>query len=90
MKFSLGYVYLNPVKPEFVSSTIRVEVQLPRAASSNSSDPKFLLNRQAISRDDLAKVLPMNKLTKNSFFIDIPIIGSVVNRTSLFSSLPDF
>jgi len=67
----IGHVYLNPLKAQFIATSIKVEVQLKEGRQFRPSESNG----------------EQGQAQRETTFVEIPIIGSVVNHTKLFSAV---
>ena len=78
----MGQVILNPVRARFISTSIKVELELKEPQNDQDS---ILLKGEKISKELFNRQMPNHR--NKTIFIEIPIIGSIVNHTSLFSPI---
>ena len=81
--FLVGHVFLNPVKAQFVSTSIKVELEM---ADSFNDSSKIPLQTDLVDRELLKEKIPHSKFNK-TLFVEIPIIASVVNHTQMLSAV---
>ena len=80
--FVMGQVILNPVRAQFMSTSIKVELELKEPQNDHDL---ILLKGENIDKDSFNRRMPNDR--NKTIFIEIPIIGSIVNHTTLFSPI---
>ena len=79
----LGHVYLNPVKAQMITTSIKVELEMAEVFNDTS---RIWLASESMDYEDFLKEVPHYPNNK-TIYIEIPIIASVVNHTQLFSAV---
>lgn len=74
---------MNPVKPQLISTSIKVELEM---ADSFNDSSKIWIQTDLVDRDELKDKIPHSKHNK-TLFVEIPIIASVVNHTEMLSAV---